>query len=575
MIDLLNVLLIDYIKENNLKFFIYLICILLIFPLESAYISKLYGDLFDAIGKTGLKLNSKFDNAKHILERTPKGLILLIIIVWFVITFLYYLKTSVQEQIIPYYPHYLRCLILNNLIDTHRDNYKDIQAGKLIGRVLSVTTEIKDALDWNLSQAIPEMLACIVLICYLFYLEPNVGGIMLFTFLLIIILLYSSFSYVFNASVAREKTQLEMCENITDNFDNLLQIYINSQENEAKDLNNNFSKIYANKLSDQKNKEKNVSIITQIIGNIGYATSLLYIYNRFEKKEITTSKFITTILVLGNFLSYMLSNTSGIVTFCIAKLGTIQESLSFLREILKKKRNRTLTNVIKDGNIEFKNITFSYSEGSKNILNNVNFKINKQEKVAIIGRSGSGKTTCMKMLIGIHQPNSGNIYVDNKNIKDIKFDHLRENVVYINQRTNLFQDSVLNNIKFGNTVTTKEIEHVIKKYQLETIYAGLNEGLETNTGVNGGNLSLGMQKITILLRGIFKESKIIIFDEPLAGLDANTRQKIIKLITEYCSDKTVIVITHDKEILPYMNRIINISDLNNKSQSTTVNPMSV
>ena len=205
----------------------------------------------------------------------------------------------------------------------------------------------------------------------------------------------------------------------------------------------------------------------------------------------------------------------------------------------------------------------------------LNFKINKQEKVAIIGRSGSGKTTCMKMLIGIHQPNSGNIYVDNKNIKDIKFDHLRENVVYINQRTNLFQDSVLNNIKFGNTVTTKEIEHVIKKYQLETIYAGLNEGLETNTGVNGGNLSLGMQKITILLRGIFKESKIIIFDEPLAGLDANTRQKIIKLITEYCSDKTVIVITHDKEILPYMNRIINISDLNNKSQSTTVNPMSV
>ena len=68
MIDLLNVLLIDYIKENNLKFFIYLICILLIFPLESAYISKLYGDLFDAIGKTGLKLNSKFDNAKHILH---------------------------------------------------------------------------------------------------------------------------------------------------------------------------------------------------------------------------------------------------------------------------------------------------------------------------------------------------------------------------------------------------------------------------------------------------------------------------------------------------------------------------
>ena len=573
MIDLLNALLIDYIKENKLKFFIYLICILLIFPLESAYLSKLYGDLFDVIGKTGLKFNSNFDDKKHILAYTPKGILLIIIIVWFVITFLYYLKTSIQERIIPYYPHYLRCLILNNLIDSHRDNYKDVQAGKLIGRILSVTTEIKDALDWNLSQAIPEMLACVVLICYLFYLDKNVGSIMMLSFILIVLLLYSTFNYVFEASVSREKTQLEMCENITDNFDNLLQIYINSQEDEAKDLNNNFSKVYADKLSDQKNREKNISTTTQIIGIIAYSISLLYIYNRFAKKDINTSKFITIILVLGNFLGYMLSNTNGIVTYCIAKLGTIQESLSFLREILKKRESRNLTNVIKNGNIEFKNVFFKYSEGSKEILKNINLKIAEKDKVAIIGRSGSGKTTCMKMLIGIHKPNSGNIYVDNKDIQDIKFDHLRQNIVYINQRTNLFQDSVLNNIKFGNNVSNTEIEYVIKKYQLETVYAGLNEGLETNTGVNGGNLSLGMQKVTILLRGIFKDSKIIIFDEPLAGLDANTRQKIIKLITEYCNGKTVIIITHDKEILPYMNRIINISDLNNQSSSNNINPI--
>ena len=562
MLDLINVLLIDYIKENKLKFFIYLITILLIFPLESAYLSKLYGDLFESIGKT-TNLHNNYNVKKHMLSYTPKGIIIIILIVWFLITFLHYIKTSIHEKIIPYYPHYLRTLILNNLIDTHRDNYKDIQAGKLIGRMLSVTTEIKDALEWNLSQAIPEMLACIVLICYLFYLDTNVGFIMLLTFILIIILLYSTFNYVFEASVSREKKQLEMCENITDNFDNLLQVYINNQENEAKDLNYDFSKSYADKLSDQKNREKSISMTTQIIGIIGYSISLLYIYNRFAKKNINTSKFITIILILGNFLGYMLSNTNGIVTYCIAKLGTMQESLSFLREILKKKKDRTLDNVINNGNIEFKNINFKYSEGSKVILNDINFKIDKQEKVAIIGRSGSGKTTCMKMLIGIHKPTSGNIFIDNNNVQNIKFEHLREKVVYINQRTNLFQDSVLNNIKFGNNASTKEIEIILKQYELDKVYAGLNEGLETNTGVNGGNLSLGMQKITIILRGILKQSKIIIFDEPLAGLDANTRQKVIKLITEYCYDKTIIIITHDKEILPYMNRIINLSEINN------------
>ena len=117
------------------------------------------------------------------------------------------------------------------------------------------------------------------------------------------------------------------------------------------------------------------------------------------------------------------------------------------------------------------------------------------------------------------------------------------------------------------------LEYVLEKYQLDIVYNGLNEGLETNTGVNGGNLSLGMQKVTILLRGILKKCKVLIFDEPLAGLDASTRQKVIRLITEYCSDKTLIVITHDKEILPYMNRIINLNEVNNQSSSNNINPM--
>ena len=573
MLDLLNVLLIDYIKEHKLYFLIYFICILFIFPLESAFLSKLYGDLFETIGKSGIKLHDNYSTKKHILSYTPKGIILIILITWFIITFLYYIKTTVQQNLIPYYPHYLRSMILNNVIDSHRDNYKDIQAGKLIGRILSITTEVKDALEWNISQAIPEMLAVIVLISYLFYLDKNIGFIMLITFLLIIAILKVSFNYVFKASVIREQNQLKMCENITDNFDNLLQIYINNQEEETKELNSNISENYANKLSLQKNNEKNVSTSTQIIGNIGYAISLLYIYNKYAKKKINTSKFITIILVLGNFLGYMLSNTNGIVTFWIAKLGTIQESLSFLRDILKKKQNRSLTNVIKEGNIQFKDITFQYSEGSRKILKNFNLQVDAKEKIAIMGRSGSGKTTCMKMLIGVHQPNSGEILIDNNNVQDIKIKHLRDNVVYINQRTNLFQDTVLNNIKFGNNASDKEIKYVLEKYQLDVVYNGLNEGLETNTGVNGGNLSLGMQKVTILLRGILKKCKVLIFDEPLAGLDASTRQKVIRLITEYCSDKTLIVITHDKEILPYMNRIINLNEVNNQSSSNNINPM--
>ena len=99
----------------------------------------------------------------------------------------------------------------------------------------------------------------------------------------------------------------------------------------------------------------------------------------------------------------------------------------------------------------------------------------------------------------------------------------------------------------------------MEKYKLGTVYQELENGINTDAGVHGSNLSLGMQKMTILLRGIFKQGKIFAFDEPLAGLDQETRKKVIKLIMEICKNKTVLIITHNTEILPYVDETIDIS----------------
>ena len=119
----------------------------------------------------------------------------------------------------------------------------------------------------------------------------------------------------------------------------------------------------------------------------------------------------------------------------------------------------------------------------------------------------------------------------------------------------------MNNIKYGNNASNEEIISYIRKYKFDTVYAGLTNGIYDIAGVNGGNLSLGMQKITLLLRGILKNSKVIIFDEPLSGLDANTRKKVIKLINDISSNKTIIIITHDVEILPNMDVVIDLNKL--------------
>tara|TARA_Y100000816_G_scaffold252378_1_gene203354 strand:- start:74 stop:586 length:513 start_codon:yes stop_codon:yes gene_type:complete len=170
------------------------------------------------------------------------------------------------------------------------------------------------------------------------------------------------------------------------------------------------------------------------------------------------------------------------------------------------------------------------------------------------------------MLINLHTPEKGEILIENKNIADISKKSLRNHVNYVNQKTNLFNDTLMYNLKYGNEKSELEIEKILKSYKLEEIYSELNDGYETEVGINGGNLSGGMQKVTTLVRSILKPCGIIIFDEPLAGLDEKTRKKVMKMIFNECKNKTIIIITHDKEILPYLDRVININEIQDKSK---------
>jgi ABC-type multidrug transport system fused ATPase/permease subunit len=150
------------------------------------------------------------------------------------------------------------------------------------------------------------------------------------------------------------------------------------------------------------------------------------------------------------------------------------------------------------------------------------------------------------MLAGLYSPNKGAIYIDDNDIKSMDLNYLRENVNYVNQRTNMFNESVMYNMLYGNPDATEE--HAIallEKYDLLTVFDELPDGLKSNAGVQGGNLSGGMQRVTMLVRGMLKPCKILILDEPTTGLDKNTTGKVKKLIIEETDGKTLIIITHD------------------------------
>ena len=171
----------------------------------------------------------------------------------------------------------------------------------------------------------------------------------------------------------------------------------------------------------------------------------------------------------------------------------------------------------------------------------------------------------------MYRPSRGTLRIDGHRIQTIDTQHLRKHVVYINQRTQMFNTSILKNIQYGNKVSAKEVGELLKRYELDAVYAKLPEGVYTNAGVNGGSLSLGMQKVTMLMRGLLRDGTVVVLDEPLAGLDATTRVKVMRLIKDRCAGKTTLVITHDKEIIPYMDRTVNISEINRAAKRGRVN----
>jgi ATP-binding cassette subfamily B protein len=208
--------------------------------------------------------------------------------------------------------------------------------------------------------------------------------------------------------------------------------------------------------------------------------------------------------------------------------------------------------------LSFQNVSFKYNNNN-NILENFNMNIIIGERVAIVAPSGKGKTTVMKLLLKFYKPQKGNILVDNININDINTNHLRENINYVNQKTILINDTIINNMRYGNNTSDNGIIELLNHYDLLYLFNNDINELKKIVEINGTNISMGIQKIIFLIRGILKTNcSIYIFDEPLTSLDIDTRKKIMKMIDDMVGNKTTIIITHDIEIKQIVDRIINL-----------------
>jgi len=566
----------DFFKQNKATLILFVVITLLTFPVESIVIPQFYGNLYSSITENR--------NAKRLREIGK--IIMLIIGVWLVIQAFHYIKNMMISRIIPRYLVFLRKKMFVKVLENNETDYKDIKITKNVSRIFDLSNEIKDVLYYLMSYLLPLLMTVFLVCIYLFVLDWKIGLVAFISLLGFFIFYYFYSCKIIKVSAETQGIFLEMTNVFHDSFENLMNIYLNNRKKSEEMKLQKYLDDYLGKYNRQMNMISNLSISSSLISIFIFTIVIGMSYLNYSKGVISGKKFITVSLIVIYFMNFLIDIGSW-TSPELLRLGIIRNSMPFMRNLFVKTDRNYVINPELNGDIVFDKVTYAYRKndgevniveeegvggGNKNIFTDFSFKIEKGKKVAILGSSGSGKTTLVKLLLRLHNIQKGNIYINGVPIERINPEDLRGAVNYVNQRTGLFQGSVIENMKYGNNTGEKEVLGLLEKYGLVDNFRALKNGVYSNVGVNGKEVSLGMQKIIMNVRGILKKGEIIVFDEPLAGLDSGTREKMIKMINDLVKGKTVVVITHDKEILRIMDKVIDL----NKIQSgggTTVPPL--
>ncbi len=212
--------------------------------------------------------------------------------------------------------------------------------------------------------------------------------------------------------------------------------------------------------------------------------------------------------------------------------------------------------------IEFKNLSFTYPDTGIVALEKINFKVSSGEKLGIVGKTASGKTTIMDLLVRMFEPTEGAILINGEDIRTYKLKELRKKIGYVPQDVFLFSDTIEDNISFGLRKAESEVdvENPIKEYAK---YASVHEDImefskeyETYVGERGVTLSGGQKQRISIARALIKEPDIVLFDDSLSAVDSSTEQEIISFLGDSLDQKTTIMVTHRLNILSEFDRVI-------------------
>jgi len=423
--------------------------------------------------------------------------------------------------------------------------YKKNNTGDLMNRISEDVSKVRMYLGPGIMYSV-NLVALFVIVVYQM-LSINVE---MTIYVLIPLPLMSFLIYKVSTRMNRESEQVQRQQSwistlVQETFSGIRVIKAYSREAETIEQFNKSAELYKDK--SMKLTLTNALFMPTIMLLIGLSTIItIYIGVLLTYDNKVTPGNITSFIFFVNMLTWPFASI-GWVTSLVQRAAASQERINEFLDVEPEIVNPSHNELTVKGEIKFTNVSFQYPSSGIEAINNLSFTVKTGESLAIVGKTGSGKSTIIHLLTRQFDPSSGTITIDNEQLSELNLDEYRNQIGVVPQEVFLFSDTIGNNIKFGmgtDDVAQDKIEAAAKSMHVHHNIIRFRDGYDTMLGERGINLSGGQKQRISMARAIIRDPKILVLDDCLSAVDTETEEIIQRNLKEIMQDKTSIIISH-------------------------------
>jgi ABC-type multidrug transport system fused ATPase/permease subunit len=488
---------------------------------------------------------------------------------WFIFIWILFIALShvyhiFQNKILTKLRQWVRFKVTENLMIRNNDSLSNINFTKLTTPISRIATTTFTIASNILTYVVPNISFVFMSTLFLFTYNFSVGIIFLIGNMLWLSLIWYQLSNLHNLSRTYESSSIDTENYLSEVLNNMNKIIVRGQ---YKDETNAFKTLMdetINKAYNFYSTSTNILFIVDIIIIITMCICIGTGIYLLKKNSLSITSFITLFTLLLLFREKVSSIAIQVTDF-VELYGRTEALLPWFEEFNDSFSDESIINYDNINNnpfekITFNNVTFKYPKTDDDILIDKSLVLNTNSNniIGIIGNSGNGKSTIMKLVMKLYPISSGEIMIDDSNIEDMDPNFIRNNITYIDQSSSLFDKTIVENIMYGckDEIECKKHYEFIQTFpRITELFADLNIDNDT-VGYSGGNISGGQRQITNIISGLVNPSKILILDEPTNALDKDLKEEILIIIKYFKEYKqSIVIISHDRDVFPLFDEV--------------------